>query len=136
VEQASNPIWLFDGVCVLCSRSVQILLQHERDHDLHFVAIQSELGRALATQHGIDPDNPASFIYLRNGTAYEASDAVLNMLDHTRWTLRWLKLARILPKPLRDKAYYALAKNRYRLFGKHDICMLPNPEQRHRFVLQ
>jgi predicted DCC family thiol-disulfide oxidoreductase YuxK len=131
----SNPVWLFDGVCVLCSRSVQILLRHERDHDLRFVAIQSDEGKILALKHGIDPENPESFIYLRDGKAFQASDAVLKMLDHTRWTLRWMKIAKLLPKSLRDVVYYAMARNRYKLFGKYDSCMVPAVEQRHRFVL-
>jgi predicted DCC family thiol-disulfide oxidoreductase YuxK len=135
VESNSNPIWLFDGVCVLCSRSVQILLRHESDHDLRFVAIQSDDGKLLAQKYGIDPENPASFIYLRDGEAFQASDAVLKMLDHTRWTLRWIKIAKLLPKSLRDFAYYALARNRYKLFGKYETCMIPTVEQRHRFVL-
>ena len=130
-----NPIWLFDGVCVLCSSSVQILLRHESDHELRFVAIQSDEGKSLAAAHGLDPDNPVSFIYLRNGVAYQASDAVLKMLDHTRWSLRWMKLANLLPKSWRDWAYFAVARNRYNWFGKHESCMIPTPDQRHRFIL-
>ncbi len=34
-----NGLILFDGVCVLCSRSVQFVLQHDRDHWFRFTPI-------------------------------------------------------------------------------------------------
>jgi predicted DCC family thiol-disulfide oxidoreductase YuxK len=135
VEPNSNPVWLFGGVCVLCSRSVQILLRHESGHELRFVPIQSDEDKVLAQKHGIDPVNPASFIYLGDGEAFQASDAVLKMLDYTRWTLLWMKIAKLLPKSLRDFAYYALARNRYKLFGKYETCIIPTVKQLQRVLL-
>ena len=72
------PIYLFDGDCVLCSRAVRYVLEHEREAAFRFVAITSAEGRALAAANGIDPDNPETFLYVdENGRALGKSDAIL-----------------------------------------------------------
>jgi predicted DCC family thiol-disulfide oxidoreductase YuxK len=40
----------------------------------------------------------------------------------------------VLPAPLLDFLYDRVAKNRYRVFGRSDACMLPPPEMRARFL--
>jgi predicted DCC family thiol-disulfide oxidoreductase YuxK len=132
---AQHPIWLYDGVCVLCSGAVQYVLKHERHHDMRFVAIQSAEGRALAQQHGVDPDTPDTFLFMDSGKAYEKSDGVLVLLNHVKGPARLLRAGYILPRPIRDWLYDRLARNRYRLFGKHQTCVVPDAAMRHRFAL-
>lgn len=129
------PIWLFDGVCVLCSRSVAFLLRHERDHFIRFVSIQSEEGRKLAQHHGLDPANPESFLFIENGVALAASEGLYQLAGHLTAPARWLRMLVLVPRPLRDWAYYRIARNRYRYFGKMLKCLVPPPNQRHRFVM-
>lgn len=132
---AGAPVCLFDGVCVLCSGGVQYTLRHERDHEMRFVAIQSREGRALAQRHGVDPDQPDSFLFIENDVVMRKSDAVLGIVAHLGWPARLLLAARILPRSLRDWLYDRLAQNRSRLFGRKESCSLPDPKQRHRFSL-
>lgn len=128
-------IWVFDSKCVLCSRGVQYTLRHEKAATIRFVAIQSGEGRALAQHHDIDPDDPSTFLFIEDGTALEASDAVIALAQHLKG-LGWIaKLCRIIPRPFRDAAYRLIARNRYALFGKAEQCIIPSSEQRHRFVL-
>lgn len=129
------PTWLYDGVCILCSGGVRYTLKHERDHSIRFVAIQSREGRALATSHGIDPDEPESFLFIENGKALAKSDGVLALLEHLDGPARVLLVGRWLPRPIRDWLYDRIARNRYRLFGKKTACEAPDPAQRHRFSL-
>ncbi len=128
-------VWLFDGHCVLCSGAVQYLLRHERDHDVRFVSIQSVEGRALALQYNIDPDDPASFLFIENGTAHAKSDGVLALLRHTGGAARLLRVGKFLPRNVRDWIYDRIAQNRYRLFGRRETCLVPDAHQRHRFEL-
>jgi predicted DCC family thiol-disulfide oxidoreductase YuxK len=132
---ATAPVCLFDGVCVLCSGGVQYTLRHERDHEMRFVAIQSREGRALAQRHGVDPDQPDSFLFIENDVVMRKSDAVLGVVAHLGWPARLVLATRIVPRPLRDWLYDRLARNRYRLFGRKESCTLPDPGQRHRFSL-
>jgi predicted DCC family thiol-disulfide oxidoreductase YuxK len=129
------PIWLYDGVCVLCSGGVRYTLRHERDHMILFVAIQSQEGRSLALRHGLDPDDPDSFLFLENGVALAKSDGVLALLAHLDGPARLLLAGRILPQAWRDWLYDLVARNRYRLFGRKTACAMPDRAQRHRFSL-
>jgi predicted DCC family thiol-disulfide oxidoreductase YuxK len=40
----------------------------------------------------------------------------------------------IVPESIRDWFYKLFARYRYRLFGKTDVCMVPTPEVRERFL--
>lgn len=128
-------IWLFDSKCVLCSCGVQYTLRREKAATIRFVAIQSGEGLALAQDHDIDPSDPSTFLFIQDGVALEASDAVIALAQHLKgwgWVAR---LCRIVPRRFRNAAYHLIARNRYNLFGKVDQCIIPTAEQRHRFVL-
>jgi predicted DCC family thiol-disulfide oxidoreductase YuxK len=132
-EQA---IWLFDGVCLLCSGAVRYTLDHEKSPSIRFVAIQSAEGRALAREHGIDPDQPDSFVFIENGQALAKSDGVLALARHLKGTAaRFAAIGRFVPRSLRDWLYDRIARNRYQLFGRSDACLRPDAAMRGRFVL-
>jgi predicted DCC family thiol-disulfide oxidoreductase YuxK len=129
------PVFLYDGLCVLCSRSVRFVLRHERDAAIRFVAIQSDEGRALAATHGVDPDCPDTFLFVEGGRALRKSDGVIALFGRLRspWSYTWV--LRACPRLARDWLYDRVARNRYRLFGKRAACMAPTPELRDRFAL-
>ena len=129
------PVFLFDGVCVLCSRAVRYVLKHEKTQDMRFVAIQSETGRQMALENGIDPDVPKTFLLKMNDEMLESSDAALAVLKYAGGPLSFLRIVRFVPKPIRDFAYLFVAKNRYKVFGKTDVCMVPEPSTRDRFEM-
>ena len=129
------PIWLFDGVCVLCNGAVRYTLKHEKEPLIRFVSIQSVEGRQLALQHGLDPDDPQSFLFIENGEALPRSDGVIALARHLDGPASLIVLLRFLPKFLRDFAYDRVARNRYRLFGRKLECPIPDAGIRHRFVL-
>lgn len=131
----TDPIWLFDSVCALCSRGVQYALRFEREPRMRFVAIQSAIGRDLAKRYGVDPDEPDTFLFIENGQALEKSDAVIALSRHLGGPARIASLFRFLPERLRDAAYELIARNRYRVFGKRESCLVPAADQRDRFVL-
>jgi predicted DCC family thiol-disulfide oxidoreductase YuxK len=130
-----SPVWLFDGVCVLCSASVAFTLRHERAPLIRFVAIQSGEGRALAMQHGVDPDQPETFLFVENGRALPKSDGIIALARHLRWPWRAGSALAVIPGPLRDWAYDRVARNRYAWFGKRETCVVPDAATRARFVL-
>jgi predicted DCC family thiol-disulfide oxidoreductase YuxK len=49
------------------------------------------------------------------------------------WPMAGL-LVQILPRFLRDWGYRIVARNRYRVFGRFDTCVLPSPEHRRLFL--
>lgn len=135
-EQADRgAVWLYDGLCGFCSWSVRFLLAHERSPSSRFIAIQSTLGRQIASRHGIDPDTPSTFLFIEGGHAYAKSDGVIALAAHLRWPWRALRALRVAPKAWRDGLYDVLARNRFRILGRKQACDLPPAHVRARFVV-
>jgi predicted DCC family thiol-disulfide oxidoreductase YuxK len=63
----SPSIIVFDGVCVLCSRWVDFVLRRDQRGRYKLAAMQTTSGRELLIAHGIDPDDPLSFLLLEGG---------------------------------------------------------------------
>ena len=134
IPDPSHPLVLFDGVCNLCAGVVRFVIERDREARFRFAPLQSELGRTLQREHGIDPDALDTFVLVdADGTATR-STAVLRMLRELGRPWRWLYPLCFVPRPLRDALYGVLARNRYRWFGRRETCAVPTPEQRSRFL--
>lgn len=129
-----RPVVIFDGFCGLCSRVAQFILKHDRRKALRLLPAQTALGTALYRHFGLDADNYETFIMLKDGRGYSASDAGLEVLRAlgVPWSLGLA--AKIVPRPLRDAVYFWIARNRMRFFGRTEACYLPAPEHRDRFI--
>lgn len=133
------PVLLYDGVCAVCNKTVQTILKHDRQGTMRFAALQSDYGEAAIERYpelkGVD-----SVILLEpsgvNGDerAYARSTAALKVASYLGGLWKLFLVAYILPRPLRDALYDFVARNRYKVFGKHDSCMLPPPNARARFL--
>jgi predicted DCC family thiol-disulfide oxidoreductase YuxK len=131
------PVLLYDGVCGFCNKTVQLILDHDRRGELRFAALQSDYGQAVIERHtelrGVD-----SVVFVEQVSGGERvhvrSDAALKVAAYLGGFWKLLLAARVLPRGLRDYFYDLFARNRYKLFGKYDSCMLPPPEVRSRFL--
>jgi predicted DCC family thiol-disulfide oxidoreductase YuxK len=130
----NHAIVLFDGVCNLCTWSVQFILQRDPRGYFKFSSMQSESGRKLMEDHGVPSENMDTFVLIDGGKCLTRSDAVIEVAKHLsgRWSL--LRVLSAIPKPIRDWGYAIIANNRYRWFGKQNTCMLPSPEIKDRFL--
>src|SRR4051794_33807038 len=115
------PAWpddnviLYDGICVLCSGWMRFVLVHDKRELFRFTPIQSEYGRALAKALGIDPLNPDTNAAVMAGKAYRRSDAALTIVSRLPgWS--WVHWLSIIPRPIRDLVYAAIARSRYQIF--------------------
>ena len=124
---------LFDGVCVFCSRWVRFVIDRDPERRFSFLAIQSERGRVLAARYGIDPEAPQTNAVVWGGRIAFKSDAALTVLGALAAT-RSLGVLKVAPHWLRDPVYDLIARNRYRIFGRSDACMVPAAEDRARFI--
>jgi predicted DCC family thiol-disulfide oxidoreductase YuxK len=130
---------LYDGVCGLCSSLLQFLLTHDRRGVFAFASLQSAIGRAVVDGLGGDPTELTSFYVLanyrtRHSLIFARSQAALFVAGQLGWPWKAAVIARILPTALLDRAYNAIARNRYRVFGRFDQCLAPRPEFRGRFI--
>ncbi len=131
---APEAIVVFDGVCRLCSRWVHFIVRHDRAARIRFATMQSDTGRALLAAHGLDPDDPLSFLFVEDGVGRTDSDAILRVVTGFGGAWRVLSVLRIVPRAWRDAGYRVLARNRYRWFGRHDVCLVPDASLESRFL--
>ena len=90
--------------------------------------MQTEEGRLLLSAQGIDALDPSTFLVIDRGQVYRESDAVIHVVSGLGGVWRTMHLTRIVPRPLRDVMYRLLARNRYRWFGRRQVCYLPGNE--------
>jgi predicted DCC family thiol-disulfide oxidoreductase YuxK len=137
-----HPILLYDGVCGLCNRFVQFTLRRDRNAAFQFASLQSPFAARILARHGANPTT-LDTVYvvlnqeLPNETLLSRSDAALFVL----WILggSWRPVAsllRLLPRFFRDPAYNAVARHRYGIFGRSDVCTLPSDLDHSRFLDQ
>lgn len=137
---SEGPIILYDGVCGLCNRLVQFLLRHDKQGRLRFASLQSDFAAKVLQRHGIDPKDLDTLHVIENyeqpnERVLQRSDAILRAARELGgfWSAS-AAAAKVIPRSLRDVVYRFVARNRYRVFGKYDSCMLPDPNQRSRFL--
>lgn len=131
----ADSVIVFDGVCVLCSRWVGFVLRRDRSGQFKFAAMQTPTGRDLLTKHGIDADDPLSFLLLESGRGYADTDAIVRILRSFGPGWRFLALlVSIVPRFIRDPLYRWIARHRYRLFGQRPSCLVPAADVADRFL--
>ncbi|MGD9783559.1 MAG: thiol-disulfide oxidoreductase DCC family protein [Hyphomicrobiaceae bacterium] len=130
-----RPQIVFDTDCVLCSGFVHFILRHEREPRLQFIGAWSEPGLEIAAAHGLSrADLDETFLVVEHGRSHTKSDAALVIARYLRAPMSWLRLLRVVPRPLRDAAYTFIARRRYRWFGQKESCFRPPPGSGDRFV--
>lgn len=129
-----TPIILFDGVCNLCSWSVQFLAPRDRDGLLWFAAVQSDAGQALLAHHDIPATDWESFVLIEDGRPYFKSEAFFRAVRYMTCPWPVARIARFMPRKLADWLYDRVARNRYAVFGRKPVCMLPRPDLAARFL--
>ena len=135
----TNPIVLYDGVCGLCNRLVQFLLKRDKHDQLRYAALQSDFAVKVLKRHGLDPkDLDTVHVILNyeepNERVFARSDAILEVVNRLGGIWKIAMLGKLVPRPIRDWLYKLVAQNRYRMFGKFETCMLPEPRHRAKFL--
>ena len=128
-------IVLFDGVCNLCHKAVQVILKSDKSNKFVFASLQSEIGIKLLNERQINPETTDSIVLIKPGEAYFIkSDAALEIAKDLKGLYPVLSLCSVLPVKFRDLIYDLIAKNRYKLFGKKKVCPLPDPSTKDKFL--
>lgn len=130
--QHNDKILFFDGHCGLCDRFVSFLFRRDKKHKLSYAPLQ---GNTALTVLPIPPSQlPDSVVFLIHGTVHIKSDAVIYSLSELGWGFQILRALLIIPKSVRNWFYDKLAQNRYRVFGKNELCRIPKKEEAKYFL--
>lgn len=134
--EPGKKIILFDGVCNLCNSSVQFVIKRDKRDIFRFAPLQSDIGKKMIDERGIDTSTVDSIILIEPKIAYYTkSSAAIEIANDLGgiWKL-FNVFTYILPVSMRDWVYDFIARNRYKWFGKKESCMIPTPEMTAKFI--
>lgn len=131
---ASQPLIVFDGVCVLCSGFVRMVVRLDRKNRFRFATAQSPFGEALFRKYGLRTDSYETNLVLIDGAAFMRLESLVAVMAELGWPWRAARVLLLLPRPLRNWLYDRIARNRYALFGRKDSCDIPSAGLRGRFL--
>lgn len=129
-----NVVILFDGVCNMCVRSVQFIINRDKKDIFRFASIQSGIGQELIKKHSIDIKKNDSIIVINDKSIKYRSSAVLYILYYLQTIWKLFLVFYVIPYPIRDFFYKIIARKRYFLFGKKNKCMIPDSSISSKFL--
>ena len=138
-DDDSISVVLYDGVCGLCNRLNRFLLKRDRHDRFRFASLQSDIAAKLLQRHGANAiDLDTVYVLVDYGQPGEKmlsrSDAIIHVLQRVGGIWSLASVGAILPKSFRDALYEIVATNRYRVFGKFDVCLMPEERFKHKFL--
>jgi predicted DCC family thiol-disulfide oxidoreductase YuxK len=132
---AGESVILFDGVCNLCNAWVQFVIRHDPDARFAFAPLQSAAAEdLLRARHGSRALGSETIMLVEKDGIYDQSTAALRIARGLSGLWPLLGMFLMVPKVLRDAVYRGIARNRYRWFGRREVCMVPTPALRSRFL--
>jgi len=134
--EPGKKLILFDGVCNLCNSSVQFVIKRDKKDIFRFAPLQSDIGKKMVDERGIDTSTVDSIILVEPNIAYYTkSSAAIEIANDLGGIWQILNVfTYILPVSVRDWIYDFIARNRYKWFGKKEHCMVPTPEMKAKFI--
>ena len=130
----TEHIIFFDGVCNYCNSVVQFVIRHDRAQKFSFAALQSDYGQAFLKEQQLNHQSFDTFVYQQRGKVFTKSTAALLVAKELGGFWKLFALLLVFPAFIRNPFYDLIAKNRYRIFGKMESCMVPTAAQRERFL--
>jgi len=130
----ADKVILFDGVCKLCNIWSNFIIKHDHQHVFKLCSVQSKEGEKILKHFGLSTEVYESMLYVEGKQCYQQSDAFFQVIAKlgNPWKLACIFV--IIPKPIRNWLYDRIALNRYRLFGKYDVCLLPTADHEARYL--
>jgi predicted DCC family thiol-disulfide oxidoreductase YuxK len=131
IVHQNRPIIFFDGHCHLCHWLVRLVLK-TNSRVFFLAALQSKTAREQLPREFIDRLD--TVVLKDRDLLYTSSSAAIRIVSSLSWYYKPFKLALIVPKFLRDFCYEWISRNRYRLFGRSEQCLIPNEQEREFFL--
>ncbi len=123
----------FDGVCGGCNRFVDFVIRTDSSREIFFSPVQGKTAAEFSLYQN-EPPREWKIAYVDENGVHEGADAVLLVLRRLGGFWKLPALLIYIPRPVKDSFYGIVSRNRYRIFGKRDICRVPSPEERERFL--
>lgn len=129
-----DKLIIFDGVCNFCNASTNFIIRRDPNAIFTFTSVQSGTGTKLLNDLGLDPNDPNTFVLIQNGEVFLRSNAALEISKYLTRAWPLIFYLRFIPVIIRDSVYKLVARNRYKIMGKRDVCMIPSEDIKARFI--
>jgi len=130
----NHHIILFDGVCNFCNFWVNFIINRDKNDSYQVAAIQSDSGQKLLQKFKLSTYDFDTFVLVVYDKFFTKSTAALMISKDLKSIVKLLYPLIILPAPIRDFIYDLIAKNRYKFFGKRDVCRIPTETEKRKFL--
>ncbi|MFT5032084.1 MAG: putative DCC family thiol-disulfide oxidoreductase YuxK [Bermanella sp.] len=134
IIDSGDRVILFDGVCKLCSAWTRFIIRVDRKHRFKLATVQSAEGQALLEWYGLPTDDYETMVLIEGNTLYTKTTALFRVLWRLPFPWQALGIGWLVPWFVRDWMYDRIARNRYALFGKYDVCLVPDKDHNKRFL--
>lgn len=129
----SSPILFYDGDCGFCNRSVQFILDHERNEAIQFCSLQSSVAQTYLHNIASNVSVGNTMLFLKDGQLYRKSEAAIEVTAYLKSPWNGLTVFRFIPRKIRDAMYDWIAKNRKKLIRQYE-CRRQDEKVRRRFL--
>jgi len=134
IKLENKSIILFDGVCNLCNVAIQFIIKRDKNKQFSFASLQSDAAQDILLHFMEKNYDFNSIILIENAKIYDKSTASLKIARQLDGMLKYSYVFIIIPKFIRDFFYSIIAQNRYKWFGKKEVCMIPTKDLKTRFL--
>jgi predicted DCC family thiol-disulfide oxidoreductase YuxK len=125
---------IYDGDCGFCNKTVMFTANNDKKNNFKFVSSLSEFGTKLLLKHNMKGLEKTTIILVENELEiYIKSVAIRKILLKIPSYKMIGYLMFLFPKALSNYVYNFISKNR-KMIIKNDICEIPNPEIRKKFI--
>lgn len=127
-----SPLIIFDGICNICNKWVDILIRQDKKKIFYFASLQSDFGKEILQRF---PANADSAILIHTGKIFTNSDVIVEAarILGGKWLMVHF-LLKLTPRIIRNGVYTLIARNRYKWFGKRKECLVPDERFMERFI--
>ena len=128
-QKGVKKVVLFDGVCGMCNRSVNLLMSIDARNLLVLPFRENLLLRK--------PKRMLMILipfYFSMTVRYTKGQRPFFVFLVNWWVWSIARIFLLVPSVVRDAVYSRIANNRYKWFGKSDACRLPTKEEREKFL--
>lgn len=134
MTQLPSRLIVFDGVCVLCNRFTQYVINRDPRGQFFFTSYQNLQDNAANFQLTLPENLDKSIAYYRKSSCYQGSTAILMIYKDLYSWFHWSQLGWLVPRFLRDFFYFRVAAKRYQWFGQLSACPIPTKDLKDRFL--
>jgi predicted DCC family thiol-disulfide oxidoreductase YuxK len=131
-----RSILFYDGACGFCHKVIKISNKWLKNDNVKFATLQGKKATELKNKFHNFPKKIDSIVFYSfdQDKIYLAANGFFELAKNFKYPWKLFSFFRIIPGFISNFIYNMIASNRYKLFGKKDICELPNNRFKERFL--